>query len=44
MSNQHDLTNAPNVIIASKPVATQKLSILDFLKADMTDTGLYTLM
>jgi hypothetical protein len=29
--------------VAGKPVATQKFSMLDFFKADMTDTGLYTM-
>ena len=28
------------IMLAGKPVATQKLSMLDALKADMIDTGL----
>jgi hypothetical protein len=32
------------MIVAGKPVATQKFSILDVSKADMIDTGLYKLM
>jgi hypothetical protein len=30
--------------MVGEPVAIQKLSMLDVLKADMTDIGLYTLM
>jgi hypothetical protein len=32
------------MIVVGKPVATQKFLISDFESADMTDTGLYTLI